>query len=401
MSIEIRRIHADEYTQVRRICTVVFNGRRDSTQEDKPDPLENPHDWWWGAFENGKLQSCLSEIPFLMRFDGQSLKMSGIGGVGTLPEARKGGYVRMIFEKLLPEAYEQGAVFSNLTPFSHAFYRRFGYELACARHELRIPAGEFADLKMRGRFTQIFPGDDTGDLALIHSAYIAGLNHGICRDYWPDNRAWRVFTKNDPYATGCFLYLWRDDAGSPRAYIKYQHEKEEGENIKNVVELAFTDRKALYGVLSIVSGLSTQFAAFKWLMPAFIDPTDFIASMWDVKQSIIPRDMTRVINVKAALEAMRRPEGEGAYTLEVDDPRIQANTGRYAVEYGPEGTRVSFTGKAADLRCDIPALSQLVTGYRTLESALLTKQSGLEVLGSRETLDKVFTLRPQHLTEYF
>ncbi len=46
-------------------------------------------------------------------------------------------------------------------------------------------------------------------------------------------------------------------------------------------------------------------------------------------------------------------------------------------------------------------LSQLVTGYRTLENALLSRQTGLELCGNRETLNRVFTLRPQHVTEYF
>jgi predicted acetyltransferase len=118
--------------------------------------------------------------------------------------------------------------------------------------------------------------------------------------------------------------------------------------------------------------------------------------------------MTRVIIVQKALELMRRPAGEGclpsgngSYVLDVSDEMISANRGRYLVEYGPEGTRVSRTKKDADICCDIPALSQLITGYRTLENALRTKQAGLEVCGNREILDKVFTLRPQHITEYF
>jgi hypothetical protein len=40
-------------------------------------------------------------------------------------------------------------------------------------------------------------------------------------------------------------------------------------------------------------------------------------------------------------------------------------------------------------------------GYRTLENALYSRQEGLEVSGNMETLKQVFTLRPQHITEYF
>jgi predicted acetyltransferase len=330
--------------------------------------------------------------------------MSGIGGVGTLPESRNAGHVRIIFEKLLPEALETGVVFSNLTPFSHAFYRKFGYELACARNQIRIPTQNFAALKLRGTFSQVFPGDDTTELAAIHRAYIANLNHGICRDYWPENRAWRVFTKNDPYATGIFLYMWRNSDGKARGYIKYEGRKEGDENIMHVIELAFMDIESLYGVLSFIHGFNSQYKVFVWPMPTFLDPTDFIAGMWEIEQRIIPRDMTRVVNVKAALKRMRHPAGEGSYILDVIDENLSANQNRYLVEYGPEGSHVSIVKNAqkdADMRCTIPVLSQLVMGYRTLENALLSKQTGLEVLGNTETLNKVWTLRPQHLTEYF
>ncbi|MDR0473929.1 MAG: GNAT family N-acetyltransferase [Treponema sp.] len=405
--LEIRRFRAEDKPSLARLHSVVYNFRRTFSGEEKNEekqtlnPLDDPPEWAWGVFENGKLLSAMIEHQYLMRFDGHSVPMSGIGGVGTLPEARKGGLVRAVFEKLFPEAYERGVVFSNLTPFSHSFYRKFGYETACARNKVGIPTGEFSNLKTRGSFTQVFPGDDTSALNEIHKSYIADINHGICRDYWPDNRAWKVFTQDDPYSTGVFIYIWRDEEGKPKGYIKYQDKEDEDMHIMSVKELAFTDRFGLYGVLSLVSGLTSQFKKFEWLMPVFIDPADMVVNLWELEQEITPRDMTRVINVRTALEKMRHPKEEGAYIIETDDPMLNVNTGRYLVEYGPEGSNVSLTNKDPDIRCDIPALSQLITGYRTLENALLTRQSGLEAYGNRKTLDKVFTLRPQHITEYF
>ena len=406
--IEIRRLTAGEIPKLEKILTMVFNQRRDFSKEQESEGREGdpkdqrPPHWAWGAFEGGRLLSGMWEIEFLMLFDGNNVKMSGIGGVGTLPEARKGGLVRQIFEKLLPEAYENGVVFYCLYPFSHDYYRRFGYEIACARNNVSIPAKSFFGLKPGGEFVQIFPGDDTCALQEVHSSYIDGLNHGICRDYWPDDRGWKRFTENDPYNTGIFLYLWKDDEGRPRGYIKYKAEgDDDGGHAMSVQELAFTDREGLYGILGIVGGLSAQFKNFRWEMPMFIDPFDFVGGAWEVSQYISPRDMTRVVNVKAALEMMRRPSGEGSYVIEVEDANIAANNGRYLVEFAQGETRVSLTKKEAHLRCDIPVLSQLVTGYRTLENTLLSRRSGLELYGNFETLTRVFTLRPQHITERF
>jgi len=403
---EVRRLKAEELLQFYRMHTIVYNQRKDYSKEENRaiDPLAHPADWVCGVFEKGKLLAGMFEIDYLMRFDGHSVKMTGIGGVGTLPEARKGGHVRRIFEKLLPEAYEKGVVFSNLTPFSHDFYRKFGYEVACSRNRISVSTGDLSEIKAEGEFVHILPGGDASLLAEVHSAYIAGLNHGIHRDYWPDGRAWKIFTSEDPCATGIYLYLWKDENGKARSYIKYQDVLEDGDHNMSVVELAFVDKKGLYGALGIVGGLSAQFENFKWLAPTFIDPFDFTGDAWSIEQEIRPRDMTRIVNVKAALELMRRPcgeAGEGEYVIEVKDENITANSGKYLVQFGPQGSKVSSTSKDADLICDILALSQLVTGYRSLENALFSRREGLEAVNKIETLKRVFTQRPQHVTEYF
>jgi predicted acetyltransferase len=399
---EIRRLSPDEVIQLYKIHTIVYNQRKDYSKEENRqiDSLEHPANWAWGAFDRTKLLAGMYEIEYLMRFDGNSVKMSGIGGVGTLPEARKGGHVRRIYEKLLPEAYEKGVVFSNLAPFSHDFYRKFGYEIACARNNISIPLSDI-DIKPSGEFIQIFPGDDTSLLAEIHAAYIANINHAICRNSWQENRAWKTFTREDPYTTGTFLYLWKDENGTAHSYIKYKDLYEDGDHNMSVAELVFIDRKGLFGALGITAGLSAQYKNLKWLMPTFIDPCDFSSDAWSVEMKIIPRDMTRVINVKTALELMRKPQREGEYVIETEDEQISANSGRYLVEFSPDETRVTKTSKNADISCNLLTLSQLVTGYRTLENAMYSRKNGLEVHGNIETLKKIFTLRPQHVTEYF
>ncbi|GBU28673.1 acetyltransferase [Treponema sp. R8-4-B8] len=400
---EIRRLISEEMLQLYRLHTIVYNQRKDYTKEEnqKIYSLEHPANWAWGVFDGKKLLAGMFEIEYLMRFDGHSVKMSGIGGVGTLPEARKGGHIRRIFENLLPQAYEKGVIFSNLAPFSHEFYRKFGYEIACNRNKVSISTSDLYDIKPYGEFIHILPGDDTSLLSEVHSAYIENINHGILRDYWPDNRAWKRFTEEDPCATGTYLYLWKDENGKARSYIKYQHLLEDGEHNMSVKELAFIDKKGLYGALGIVGGLSAQYRNFIWLMPTFIDPFDFIGDAYSIEQETKPRDMTRVINVKAALELTRHPCGEGEYVIEVADKNISANNGKYLVQFTDDDAKVSMTKKNADLSCDIQTLSQLVTGYRTLENALYSRREGLEVHGNLDTLKHVFTLRPQHVTEYF
>ncbi|MDR2597997.1 MAG: GNAT family N-acetyltransferase [Treponema sp.] len=401
---EVRRLESEDLIQFYKMNTIVYNLRRNYTKDEikEPDPLDHPADWAWGVFEGKKLLAGMMDSDFLMNFDGNKVKLSGIGGVGTLPEARKDGHIRRIFDQLLPESYEKGFVFSNLSPFSHDFYRKFGYEICCARNDISIPAGNLHDIKsVNGEYVHIFPGDDTSLLEQVHSAYVANVNHGIYKNYWPDNRAWKRFTREDPYSTGTYLYLWKNEKGVAKSYIKYKHIHEDDDNNMSVSDLIFADKEGLYGALGFVSRFSAQFENFKWKMPSFIDPTDFTGNAWSIEMSINPREMTRVVNVKTALEFMRRPDFSGEYVIEVEDENITANTGKCHVEFAPEGTKVSITSREADIKCDIHTLSQLITGYRSLENAMYSRYSGLEVLKKADILKKVFTLRPQHITEYF
>jgi len=401
--IEIRRMEETDLLQFDKLHTVVYNGRRKYSKEEKHErgPLDHPVNWAVGAFNGGKLLAGTWEIDFLMRFDGSSVKMTGIGGVGTLPEARKGGYIRQIFEKILPESYENGVVFSTLAPFSHDFYRKFGYEIASARNNITISSKQFSKIKPHGEFIHFFPGDDTSDLEKIHSSYIKNINHAIHRDYWPDKKSWKLFTSQDPYASGVYLYLWKNEQGEAKSYMKYRDNEDDGEHHMNVMELAFVDTEGLYGILGLVSGLSAQFGNFKWQMPDFINAWDIIGDAWGVEIDLKPREMTRVVNAKTALELMRRPGGNAQFVLETEDKNISANSGKYLVEFSAGETKVSKTSKDADITCDILTLSQLVTGYRTLENILHTRKEGFEVKSNIEILKRVFTIRPQHLTEYF
>ncbi|MCL2720659.1 MAG: GNAT family N-acetyltransferase [Treponema sp.] len=402
---EIRRLTKDDWPAFARMQAISFNYRYDPSDEsnNERDPLDHPESWVWAAFEKGNLVAGTYEIDFLMNFDNKRAKMTGIGGVATLPEARGGGYMRRIFDKMLQESYDNGVIFSSLSPFSHDFYRKFGYETTCVRNNITITAKHFLSIKPYGEFISIQGDDDTTLLSQVHSAYIKNINQAVHRDYWPDNRAWKRFAKGDPWAAkGSYLYLWKDENGVTRSYIKYRVVQDDGNTNMAVTELAFIDKKGLYGALGIVGGLSTQYENFKWMAPTFIDAYDFIGDDWAVNINTTPRDMTRVINVKTALELMRTAEGEGEYVIEVtDDKTLPVNNGKYLVQFGKEGAKVSATTKNADITCDILTLSQLVTGYRTLENAMYTRHKDIVVKCNIDTLKNVFTLRPQHQTEYF
>ncbi|MDR0396435.1 MAG: GNAT family N-acetyltransferase [Oscillospiraceae bacterium] len=396
---EIRTLRGDEIEALEKIGTIAFNSRRDYSQKKPEDELARLDEWHWGAFdESGRLESGMVIIPYRMRFDGHTAGMAGVSGVCTLPEHRRGGNVYAILQRVLEIEYEKGTEFSSLTPFSHSFYRRMGYELCNCRNELTASMESFRRYKAEGSFTQYLHGDPADDLTKIQTGYIDDLNHAIPRDKVHPSLGWSRFTREDPYKTGIYLYVWRDGSGEPRSYVKIEQEPQPA-RAWVIKELAFMDTEALYGALSLLSSLTGQ--TVRWQAPSFIPFTDIVPDNWDITLKLIPRDMTRVVNVQRVLELARRPKGSGEYRVEVIDPQLPGNTGVYCVEYDNDSVSVKKTSRRPDLTASIQAFSQLATGFRALDDALLTRRDDLKLHGNIDILRGVFTARRQHLTEEF
>ena len=121
--MEIRLLRPEELARTEELFALAFRLPLERGREEKPD--EALH---WAAFdEDGEMMSTLTVPAYQMWFDGQPVRMGGIGGVSTLPQYRKRGGIRGCFEALLPELYRRGYDFSYLYPFSTAFYRKFGH----------------------------------------------------------------------------------------------------------------------------------------------------------------------------------------------------------------------------------------------------------------------------------
>ena len=133
--MEIRLLKGEERYQARLIATVSFHMRIDDPQIVKAESEQETYQHWGAFDEDGTLMAHMINHQFESVLDGTTVRNGGIGAVSTLPEYRMTGAVKEIFRKLLPYAYAKGEVISTLYPFSHAFYRKFGYETVCWKRE--------------------------------------------------------------------------------------------------------------------------------------------------------------------------------------------------------------------------------------------------------------------------
>jgi GNAT superfamily N-acetyltransferase len=78
-------------------------------------------------FEGRILASTACVLPRKMYFDGAELKLSGIGGVATLPEFRGRGFAGALMKNTIGYMEKQGYALSILYPYKASYYEKLGY----------------------------------------------------------------------------------------------------------------------------------------------------------------------------------------------------------------------------------------------------------------------------------
>ena len=300
-------------------------------------------------------------------FNGKLARTSGIGGVATLPEARSQGGIRAIFEEQLPDSYRKGYVFSMLFPFSHVFYRKFGYELVQRSHVYTVPLQSLSSFSDRSRGCAPLPVQlvtDGASLTEIHDAFGRQCSLSIHRK----PTQWH-FVSRDPVKAVNFTYRIGD-----KAFVTIRgHEGEEG--TLHVRDLGYTDREGLFALLGFLYTMRASYEKALITLPDSVPLTAMVPECYEAKDKVSAHGMARIVNVVRALELMPYPNHPGTFTVKVRDAQIAENDHTFAVKYTAGGESVSVTiadDAVPDLTVSIQRLTQLVTGSLTLSEAMWT-----------------------------
>lgn len=313
-----------------------------------------------GAFtEKGELMSGMLSNRLMMNFDGVFVPLSGIGGVVTHPAYRYGGSVRAVIAQLLTRERAHGCIFSGLYPFNHAFYRKFGFELAMSQKTYTLPisllkpyAGE-----MTARLLQ--PEDDRAFLKPVFEAFIARYNLAIACD----EKKLAAWTRSEPYARNEYTYALYE-ADEPVACLHFEKLVRNDEGVLSVKNLAFSTELGLRRLLGFLYRFNAEMETLEIKLPDDIPLPALVDTPYDVECSVEYPYMLRALNTEAVLKAMRRGDF-GRFVIEVTDDFLPDNAGCWLVEPG----RAEPTSLAPDLRMSVQAFSQLVCGYTDLASA--------------------------------
>ena len=391
--MEIRRITAKEKFEADLISTVAFHMRMEDPEKSREESLKDTKEDWGAFADDGRMMARIINHRFDSWMDGQLIPNGGIGAVSTLPEYRNTGAVRAIFDRLIPEAYRNGEVISTLYPFSHAFYRKFGYETARWRNDYEFPPAALGGYRFSGTAELWKPGDPAEEYTALYNRFAAGYNLAIRRD---DQMMLKKHLEGEYYKDRKFAYLLREE-GKAVAYLIFQDIRHDPAAILSVQDLAWDGRAGMNAILGFLGRFTADYGTIRMFLPASLELLSVIRSpmAYDIAQTARQDYMIRAVNVRKLLEIIRKPE-DSRFVIRVEnDEQIPENNGTWEVS----GNRAVPTDQAPDLTVSVQAFGQMAAGCVSLAEAIY--RPDVKVAGNKDTLAKVFIRKPVLVEDHF
>ena len=342
--------------------------------------------------EDGEARASATVLPLESFVEGVPRPMGGISAVMVHPAYRRRGYAGELMRAALRDMREREVALSLLSPFAHAFYRVFGYELASETIQYSLKPSDLSTSPEQGRLRD----HREGDLPSLMEAYEAeARRHALSvrrsREHWKETLA-----EKDGYVA---VY---EREGGVEGYILYKlsgWQDQDPRRTLRVNELVALTPRAYEALFSFLAGFDPLvYVGGIKLTTSRGEPLHPYLQGSYVKASIDPDQMLRLVDVETALGYLELASEE-PLVLDVRDDVVAENQGEYTIG---QGKVVRGTEAEQSITLDVRQLAQLYAGYlpaRELARHDLIQPSSPESL---ELLDSLFPLgdpllsRPDH-----
>ena len=299
---------------------------------------------------------------------GARMPISGLTWVGVHPAHRRRGLLRAMVDDHLARSLARGEAVSALWAAEMGIYGRFGYGLAAQSVSLTIP---------RGATLREVPGADGVRVRLEemsaeeHGPLMRELMAGVERPGWT--------TRSTPELDAAGFQdpeFWRDGFESMRVAVTERGGEVTGfaqfrrkldwnaegpagrVEVRRYVARDPASARALWGVLLDLDLMATVEISE---LPVD-DPLMALLENWPAAKPRLAENLwVRLLDVPTAL-ASRRYAAPVDVVLEVTDPRLAANAGRWRLVGDREGAEVTRTQGPAQLALDVRELGAVFLG---------------------------------------
>ena len=342
--------------------------------------------------EDGEARASTTVLPLESFVEGEARPMGGISAVMVHPAYRRRGYAGELMRAVLRDMRERDIALSLLSPFAHAFYRVFGYELASEVIQYILKPSDLSTSSEQGYLRDYREGDLPSLMELYGAeARRHTLSVRRSRRHWEE-----ILAEKERYVA---VY---QREGEAEGYILYKisgWQEQDPRRTLRVDEFVAATTRAREALLSFLAGFDPlAYVHGIKLTTSRGEPLHPYLESSYVKASIDPDQMLRLVDVETALGYLELATEE-PLVLDVRDDVIAENQGQYTIGHGKV---VRGAEAEQSVWLDVRQLAQLYAGYLSAKELarheLLDASSpeALRLLDSLFPVGDPWLSRPDH-----
>lgn len=318
----------------------------------------------YGILNKEKLVNYMMINIFNSRVFRKRTKMAGIGYVSSLRQARGKGNSKKLMREVLTNLHDEGIPYANIASFSERLYRKFGFENTIYkkkyifdRHALnflqkptdgKYREGTWKDLLVQNGAAQLYE-------VPLHSTH---ERNTMNRPFWWWNRIDQSFPHRH-------LVVYFGRVGLPQAYMFYRLKRG-----TCYVDELYGDQSD--GIRGLLNYLAKKIVAlrFEITMPEESKLEDYFADQSQLKISLHPFMMTRIIDIEKVIKCMKLIRHGNAIIQVTNDKSCPWNNGSWQLTDDKDGYRVKKISAKPDFSGSINNWTKVLLGDLTLEQAI-------------------------------
>jgi len=348
------------------------------------------------AYAGDRIVGTANAFSFDLTIPGGTLPAAGVTMVGVHPTHRRRGILTRMMRAQLAEIRERGEPLAILWASEAPIYGRFGYGIATYRASFELPKARAAFRQSeapRGTFRLVEPDEAEGIFPEIYRrsaplrAGAFSRSPGFWRtEFFHDPERWRR-------GGGPAFFLLHETDGTADGYARYRLH-------------ADWDERGPKAVIDISEALASTPAAERelWEYLFAVDltetarahniPVDAPLRFWLTDPRALGLTVSdalwlRIVDLPAAL-AGRGYAAIDHLVLDVSDPFCDWNSGRWLLDAGADGARVTGSDLAPDLELKITELGSVYLGGTSFAELALAERIAERSSGAVERADALF-----------
>lgn len=343
-----------------------------------------------GWFKDKELVSSMAIYPCTVNIHGVLYAMAGLTGVGTYPEYSGHGLMHDLIKVGLNHMRAHEQWISFLYPYSIPFYREKGWEIISDHltfdvRDTQLPKQEVVP-------GHVERGDiDDPDVFKTYDRFAHQTHGAMIRNQLNWDEYWRWENEEER-----FVGIYYDAQERSTGYVMYWIADE----VFHVKEMIYLNQEARMGLWNFIGAHFSMITHVRGNIYKD-EPLAFLLDDGDIKETIKPYFMGRIVDVEQFLKQFPFEPGTTPLHFNISDPLADWNNGVFGIYWEKDG-RVHVTRRPVgeSVTCDVQTLTTMLMSYKR-PSYLAQIERLTASKAAIKQLEQVIPQQTPYFSDYF